>query len=274
MRGVLQFLNMASIRKVLIFGSTLGALSAAAWGAHRAMQSPMFTLQVVEVADQAEDAPVDAQTISELAALPLGSINLFDLDLKPVEARVMTHPWIREVRLQKHFPQTLSISVSFRQPQALMQSERGALSYVDVDGKSFGQVNLMFQPDLPILSPSTTGHIAEALQLIHAWEGSELAKAAQISTLYWDSERGFRALVIYPLEPAPSKGAPAVPTVPGVTHGRTLVDLGQDIDVSSSGLQFLRLSRVFRYLSANRVAARQVWADAGKKVVVRTAHGS
>ena len=48
------------------------------------MRSPMFILQVVEVADQPESAPVDAQTISDLAALPVGRINLFDLDLKPV----------------------------------------------------------------------------------------------------------------------------------------------------------------------------------------------
>jgi hypothetical protein len=260
---------MVSIRKVLIFSSSLAALSLIGWGAHRAIRSPMFILQVVEIADQAENAPVDAQTISDLAALPVGTINLFDLDLKPVEARILTNPWIREVNLQKHFPQTLSIAIVYREPQALMQSESGALSYVDVVGKSFGQVNLMFQPDLPVISPSAAPHIQEALKLLRAWDSSELSKAAQISMLQWDAERGFRVLVTYLLEPAAtgaaSGGAPA--------HGRTLVDLGQELDGNSEA-QFQRLFRVFRYLSSNRVAARQVWADSGKKIVVRTSHGS
>ena len=79
----------------------------------------MFLLQVIELSDLPEAAPVDAQAITQLAALPVGQVNLFDLDLKPVEERILSHPWIREVRLEKHFPQTLSISVVFREPQAL-----------------------------------------------------------------------------------------------------------------------------------------------------------
>jgi hypothetical protein len=266
---------MASkFRNTLVYGSSLVALAGAAWGVRCAMRSPMFLLQVVEVADQPEgtdaamkEAPVDAQIISQLAALPVGKINLFDLDLKPVEERILTHPWIREVRLQKHFPQTLSISVIFREPQALMQADNGALSYVDVDGKVFGQVNLMYQPDLPVIASSGAEHVPDALKVIHAWEQSDLSKIAQISLLQWDAERGFRALVSYPLEPsAGSSGTPA--------RGRTYVDLGQEIDAPGTDPQFQRLSRVFQYLSSNRVMARQVWADSGKKIVVRTAHGS
>ena len=224
----------------------------------------MFLLQVVELSDLPETAVVDAQTITQLAAVPLGQINLFDLDLKPVEERVLAHPWIREVRLEKHFPQTLSISVVFREPQALMQAENGSLSYVDTDGRIFGQVDLMVQSDLPIIASSGLEHITEALQLIRGWDQSELSKAAQLSLLQWDAERGFRAQVTYPL---------AAPASPGA-RGRTFVDLGQDIDARAAKAQFERLSRVFQYLRSNRVLVRQIWADAGKKIVVKTARGS
>ena len=128
----------------------------------------------------------------------------------------------------------------------------------------FGQVNLMVQPDLPVISPSGSGHVLEALQLIHGWDQSELSKAAQLSQLQWDVERGFRALVTYPMEPPAAAGS----------KGRTFVDFGQDLDASAAKAQFERLSKVFQYLSTNRVMARQVWADAGKKIVVKTAHGS
>jgi cell division septal protein FtsQ len=172
---------MPSLKRTMITGVSLLALGAGAYGAREAMRSPMFMLQVVELADLPEAAPVDAQAITHLAALPVGRINLFDLDLKPVEERILSQPWIREVRLEKHFPQTLSISIVFREPQALLQAENGSLSYVDLDGKVFGQVNLMVQPDLPVISSSGAGHLPESVQVIRGWEQTELSKAAQLS---------------------------------------------------------------------------------------------
>jgi hypothetical protein len=221
----------------------------------------MFLLQVVEVADQPEKAPVDAQTISELAAVPVGQVNLFDLDLAPIEARVLTNPWIREVKLQKHFPQTLSISVSYREPQALLQDGNGFLSYLDTDGNSFGEVDLKYQPDLPIVvsNLSKAAHTFDSLKLIRAWGESDLSAAAQISSLQWDQEQGYRVLVSYPL---------------ATGRGRAWVDLGQDLDANGGVDHLQRLSRVFRYLSTKSIAARHIWADSGKKIVVRTAQGS
>lgn len=252
------------IRKALILFVSVAAVGGAAWGVRSAMRSPMFVLQVVEVGGLPEASPVDAQSISDLADLPVGRINLFDLELKPVEERVLSHAWVREVRLEKHFPQTLSISVTLREPQALVQSENGALSYLDVDGKRFGQVSLMVRPDLPLLSASCGGHALEALQIVEGWEKSELAKIASLSTLQWDGERGFRALVTYAIEPPAAQGA----------TGRAFVDLGQDLDAQAAKAQFERLTRVFQYLSRNRVMARQIWADSDKKIVVKTTHGS
>jgi hypothetical protein len=267
----------AAFRRTLIFAATVSVISGAAWGVRRAMRSPMFTLQVVEVADQPENSPVDAQALADLASLPVGQINLFDLELKPIEQRLLTQPWIREVRLEKHFPQTLSIGVVFREPQALIQNEDGTLAYVDRDGFVFGRVNLQFQPDLPIISAMGSGgasHVTEALTLIKAWGDSDLSAAAQISSLQWDAERGFRVLATYPLlavAAVPETNGSAGPPVANGVRGRTVVDLGQDLDGEA---QLRRLTKVFQYLTANKVHARQIWADSGKKVVVRTVHGS
>ncbi|MGK5081943.1 FtsQ-type POTRA domain-containing protein [Bdellovibrionota bacterium FG-1] len=249
-------MGQTSLRKAAILVVTFTAIFGAAWGVRHAMRSPLFVLQVVEVADQPEGAPVDAQTLSNLADLPVGKVNLFDLELGPIEERILSNAWIREVRLQKHFPQTLSISVVFREPQAILQSEGGVLSYVDVDGKAFGQVSLMYQPDLPMITASGAGHVVQSLRLLKSWAASELGHVAQISSLQWEPERGFRVWVTYAL---------------AASTGRTLVDLGQDID---GEVQFRRLAQVFHYLTANHVQVRQIWADAEKKIVVRTARGS
>ena len=244
------------IKKTSVVVLSSVALVATGVGVYRALYSPLFLVRVVEIADQSESEPVDSNEIINLAAVPVGQVSLVALDLKAVERRLLTHPWIREVHLQKRFPQTLSISIEYRDAKALMQNSEGALSYVDGDGKSFGRAALNYKPDLPVLAGF--GHhenkIPEALKLLDSWEKSELHKISQISSVAWDDERGLRALVTY-------------------AHGRTMVDFGQDIDTHIES-DFSRLLRVFQYLSVNSLPARQIWADSGKKVVVKTAHGS
>jgi hypothetical protein len=252
---------MHRFKKALLIASSSMALVATGYGMYRALHSPLFTVRVVEVSDLPETAPVNAATIETLAAVPVGKMNLFALDLAAIERRILANPWIREARLQKRFPQTLSVSVVFREPQALMQGDGGKLAYVDADGRVFGQVNLMNSADLPILAglhKQPMQRVREALIVLSTWNESSLAPNSEISTLGWDSDRGFRAWVVYPTKSF---------------RVRALVELGQEVDAQLPG-QFERLSKVFQYLSTNSVAARQIWADTGKKIVVRTAHGS
>jgi len=255
-----------SLPKITVLAFSFASLLCIAAGVGFAIRSPLFLVQVVEVGDQPESAPVSAQAISDLAAIPLGKVNLFDLDLKSVEKRVLTHPWIRQVNLVKRFPQTLSISVVFRQPQALIQERSGSLAYVDSDGRIFGRVNVLARSNLPLLSGMLSGiaesdssRIQEALGLAARWEQSELRENARLSALSWDEERGYRAWVTYSV---------------GAIRARSQVELGKDVDEAALETQYRRLSGVIRYLSQHSMVANQIWADSGKKIVVRTAHGS
>ena len=278
---------MSGLRKKLVMGFTAASVAAATVGVYSALHSSLFLVQVVEVNDQTDDAPVDSQTISQLAAVPTGMVNLFDLDLRAVEQRILTNPWIREVRLQKRFPQTLSIAVTYREPKALMQNPDGTLSYVDVDGKAFGQVNLKFRSDLPLLTgfhAQPQKQTVDALRIASALEASASSAGAILSSLEWDRERGYRALISYPMAPKaapksqPAKAGRGVAKAPAASPvrswGRAAVDLGQDFDSRTSDTQLGRLSEVLKYLGANSIPAQQIWADAEKKIVVKTIHGS
>lgn len=255
---------MKTMRKISTLIFSLFAISVLTWGVYSAIHSPLFQLTVVEVADQPENAPLTAQAITDLAQISTGSVNLFDLDLESVEKKIRANEWIREVRMLKRFPQTLAIAVSFREPSALLQSGTGSLAYVDSDGKSFGSVNLIHRSDLPLLSgfsrEKSNHRIIAALRFIEQWERSSLGEISQIASLNWDSSQGYRALVTYPLQSDLSR-----------KKSRTLLELGQDF---GDPLQMERLFKVFQYLTLKSIAAHQIWADIGKKIVVRTAHGS
>lgn len=261
--GSAKSTRWGKIKSTVIVGTSVLSLLGVAYGLFTATRSPMFLVRIVEVADLPEDAPVDAQTLTDLAAIPVAKVNLFDLELGPIEKRIMTHEWIREVHLQKRFPQTVSVSVVFREPQALIQRENGALSYVDSDGRVFGQVSLRNKlADLPMLSgfnKQPQQKVVEALALLQAWGKSQLETMSQISSLSYDEDRGYRALVTYSLVP--------------YRKARAMIDLGQDLDANLD-TQLGRLRQVLKYLASHSIAARQIWADADKKIVVKINRGS
>lgn len=256
---------MGDVKRTLVNSFTVAAVLGAAIGIQLAIHSSLFLVQVVEIADQPKNSPVDAQTITQLAAVPTGIVNLFDLDLKAVEKRILSNHWIHEVRLQKRFPQTLSVAVTFREPKAIFQWSDGTLAYVDSEGRPFGRINLQLNTELPILSGfsdelENNEKLINALNILHLWEKSALPSTAQLSTLSWHPQIGYRALISYSLGAVGS-------------HARATVDLGQEVDAQMGG-QFGRLSEVVHYLTAHSISVRQIFADVGKKIVVKTSRGS
>jgi hypothetical protein len=256
---------MRKIKKILITVFSFAVLAGVGVGISCAIRSRLFLLRKVEVARYEESPyssmPIDERTLIRIASVPVGKVTLFDVDLSLIEKRLLAQDWIGDVKLLKRFPDTIVISVKFRQPQAILQNMKGGLVYVDTSGRAFGTVNLLSLADLPILTGfSEQARIQQALGLLKKWEHSELNQLSGISSVHWEPEKGFRVLVTYSLK---EKGGQV----------RTMVDLGQDIDDSLDG-KFQRIAIVIQHLSSKSIAVRQVWADAGKKVVVKTISGS
>jgi hypothetical protein len=102
---------------------------------------------------------------------------------------------------------------------------------------------------------------------VEAWTSLGLKRDARIDSLDLDPERGLRAVVTYRLGGDPSK------------RGRATVELGA-LAITGGGLsdevlgsRLRELRSVLVYLSDHRLAATQVWAGLGKKIVVKIAHG-
>lgn len=247
------------------------ALLACALGVRAAMRSPLFLIQIVEVSGADEpDIPLDAEEISRLARIPVGTQNLFELDLAAVERRVLEHPWVREVRLQKRFPQTVAVVVTAREPRAILQRSDGTLAYLDTDGQGFGRVDLSVRPDLPVISGldavADRQKIFEALELALAWGRGALDELAPVSSVDYHPERGFRAWVSYGL------GNVNFSTV--TRKARTSVELGLGVERIELEARLARLQGVFGYLSLHSIPAQQIRAEPGKKIVVKIARGS
>ena len=226
--------------------------------------APYFLLRAVEVADLPDGAPISSQQVLTLAQAPVGQVNLMKVSLKEIERRILSEPWVKEVNLQKRLPGTLVISVTLREPRAIVQRVDGRLGYVDRDGFRFASLHLSTRRDLVVLSGvEKESQLAAAIKLLDVWdeagEGGPLLGAVHFDAV----GRGYRLTAAYPM------GMGAVE--------RTLIDLGTEVEFQSAeeiSQQLLRVRHVLRYLADHRIRARQVLADAGKKIVVRIAHGS
>lgn len=240
---------------MLCIGSPL-LIGSAIYGA---IHSTLFTIRIVEVSGESEFSPLDNEAIRELAAVPVGKLSLFGVDLEQIESRIATSPWVSSVRIEKRFPQTLSITVGYRQPIAIVQ--RGAtLEYVDGEGRSFEKMNALFQSNLPLIQGlrENTDRFSSALSLIKSWSSTSLGNLADLSSIQYDSEWGYRAWVTYRLSGS------------GDTV-RSQIVFGESIE---SKEQLARIAQVIRYLSANQISASLLHADIGKKIVVKTGRRS
>lgn len=203
----------------------------------------------------------------KLAGVPLGRVSIFSLDLKRIETQLMSHEWIKHVRLIKKPKHTLNIFVTYRQPLGMIQTKKGALVYVDSEGKSFGVYNPEHSHDLPLLvgfSDQSRERIIEGLKIISTWESHPMTQISSLSSVFWDNDRGFRVLVTYAMG---SQGARVGESRSAVV--RTMIDLGPDGEATLQS-KLHRLLNVFQYLGEHSIAARQIWTDLGKKVVVKT----
>lgn len=223
-----------------------------ATGLYAALHSDLSTVRVVEVVDLPESSPLDAQAILKLAQVPVGRVNLYELDLDAVEKRLLGNSWVRKVRLQRRFPQTLAVQVEFRTPKALLAQPSGKIAYVDSTGQVFGKLQSQWFADLPLLTAAKGSSVPVPvfLELLRLWNADSSLVSAQVSELRWDTERGVRAFVRY-------------------SGFHAWVDLGEQVDSADTEELLPRLAQVIEFLKSKSVAARQIYADSDSKIVVQ-----
>lgn len=255
-------------RKIWVTVMGMTAVVALTGGVIGVLNSDLFTVRVVEVLNLDSEAPadaaprvltpLDAQQVLEIAKVPTDSINLFSLKLTGIEKRLLAHRWIKGVTISKRFPQTVSISVTFREPIAILQNPDGALYYLDSDATAFAPLNLKSNSNLPVLVNFPQEQIPAALHFLQSWAAEGLDRKSPLASLDWDSEKGLQIMATYPLPHSP---------------GRVRVELGLSFATDPEA-QLGRLREVLSYLTQNGIRARQVFADLGKKIVVRIARSS
>jgi cell division septal protein FtsQ len=223
------------------------------FGVFRAVHSSLFSLKRVEVEALSEGYPLTRDQVLHLARVPLEKYNLFEIDLKPFEGRLMKHPWVKGVVLGKQFPNTLSLKIIERNPVALLSEDKGRVFYLEEDGTSFEDQSMVYAKADNIYV------LKKVNQFVADWFSREKMPRLKLSSVSYDEKLGLRAVVAYPMK--------------NKKQMRTVLELGLNIEEATLIPQD-RLLRVLEYLGDRSMQASKIWLGDGKKIVVKMARGT
>ena len=231
-------------------------------GIYQAVHSSLFYLKNVEVESFSDAYPLTADQVRGLAKVPVGKVGLFDVELLPIENRLLKHPWVKGVVLGKRFPNTLAIKIIERNPVALLTEGKGRVLYLEADGTIFEDQNMVYPKDLPILS-GFSGEDRQGLKnvdgFIETWFSHDVLPGVKLSSISYDEKLGLRAVISYPMK--------------NKQQMRTVLELGLNIEEAKIIPQ-QRLLKVLEYLSERSMQASKIWLGDGKKIVVKISRGS
>jgi cell division protein FtsQ len=131
------------------------------------------------------------------------SASIWDVAPDLVSGRLQSHPWVRRVRVERKFPNRLSIEIEERRPVAVVRLHE--LNYVDRSGRILGPLRDGDSPDFPLItgleeakaSGFTPLGVHRALRLLRLCQRLDCFDA--ISEVYVDQYRG---LTVFPVHPA------------------------------------------------------------------------
>jgi cell division protein FtsQ len=113
--------------------------------------SPNMLVRKIEING---DLPFSREEIMALAGLSRNEY-FFALDARVLEARLKTHPLVKEALVEKVFPETLKVTLVKRRPLALAYAVAGGKTVplaCDEDGVFFERGPVLSKRDLPVLS--------------------------------------------------------------------------------------------------------------------------
>lgn len=160
------------------------------------VEHPYLTVQEIQVdlGDTAETARrISPSEIQEWSGLQAG-MPLLQVDPWQVEARLTSHPWIRDAHVGLELPQRVHLRVQTRQPIAIVRREEP--TYLDRNGECFPDPMPQHALDLPYVSgldgislETPTAHQALAgarqlLALTQLWR-------QPLSEIHWSEQHGF-----------------------------------------------------------------------------------
>src|SRR5690606_14493661 len=180
-------------------GLVVGTAAGVAFGAHHyALHSPRFVIESIDV--DGNRRLRDAE-VARLAQVSKGA-NIVALDLAEAERRLLSDPWVREVKVRRELPSAVQVELVEREADALAVIGEGVY-LVTRAGEPFKRLEPGDPHDLPVIGgvsadniardrPREIERIVSALEILRHWGRLDVSRRypAQEIFLTPGGERG------------------------------------------------------------------------------------
>jgi cell division protein FtsQ len=175
---------------LLIAGATAAGAAVYSWLG----RSTLFSVRDV---DMNSCAQVTRDEVAGMLAAGKGG-TIWSLSAEAIGRRLLTHPWIREVRVRKVFPDRLVVRIEERRPVAMINLD--ALYYVDEEGDVFKRLSAYDSKNFPIITGFSRADLSardavalrnlrRTIDLLHQAESGVLSQ--NVSEIHFDPQEGF-----------------------------------------------------------------------------------
>ncbi|ATB27816.1 cell division protein FtsQ/DivIB [Melittangium boletus] len=186
MKGAVRTHGPGLAKAILLTGLTCALV----WGSielrHWALTSPFFLLKETSFSGLQR---AHAGELLKLSGLTVGQ-NLWSLDVAALERAMDTHPWVRDVKVRRHFPSSVSVEVSEHVPAAL--AVLSDLYLLDEDAEPFKRLQPGDGLDLVLITgmereaylsdeSRTRERLREALAVLRAYAATQPGKRDRLS---------------------------------------------------------------------------------------------
>ena len=138
------------LRPLKVAATGMAVLSLAGgilYGCYRAFTSvTLFSLTSVDVSNTKH---LTRDEILGLAGVEKGK-DLLGMNLKQMGEHILQNPWVETVRINRYFPDSLSIAITEREPVAIVNM--GFIYYLDKKGNVFKVLNQGDKLDFPVIT--------------------------------------------------------------------------------------------------------------------------
>ncbi len=167
------------------------------YGGYRAVNAiSLFSLKTLDVSPCKH---LTREEIVGLAGAEPGK-DLLRMNLKVIGEHILQNPWVETVRVNRYFPDTISITVVEREPLAIVNM--GFIYYLDKKGSVFKVLNQGDKLDFPVITgfreddltsdPKGTKEALEATcQLLKILREKGAFILADVSEIHYDKGYGF-----------------------------------------------------------------------------------
>lgn len=184
--------------KMIMLGMAAVALSGGIlYGCYRAVSAvTLFSVKTIEVSTVKH---LTREELLELAGVEPGK-DLLRMNLKRMGEHILQNPWVETVRINRYYPDALSITVTEREPVAIVNM--GFIYYLDKKGKIFKVLNQGDKLDYPVVTgfseedmgsdPKGTREALEATcDLLKILRDKGAFILADVSEIHYDKGYGF-----------------------------------------------------------------------------------